>query len=635
MRYLLFLGVLFVSGLTWGQTGTRYKDIATQIHSVTRFIDWPDANIQTYKVLIISDDPLLRQELQKPYISKDARSKTLSFTFTSSNASIPAGTHVVYLDPMFSFATSSIYKQISGKPILLFTEAYADKRNVMINLIEVNKKLTFEFNRVNITNQKLKISPEIGSAGGTELDVAKLYQASQDSIRVLEGQLSSLDYTLKTMEGRIRQGQALIDRQKKQLDDQQSEMSQQQQVIERQKSEVLSLQDEVGASRNELQRNATFLINLQGEISKQTDKVAEGNKVLEEQQRKIKEQEDAIKLGEEQVEKMTSTVSSQKQILVLMIAIIVVVLISVVLIFMAYRARRNDARKLEEQRDELSKLLKELNEAQAQLVQSEKMASLGTLTAGIAHEINNAINFVYSGIQILERKFADVQPVLEQVTKLDEMSADLRWKVRNILEETEQKDLQDAPQLINQMINNIQIGAERTTQIVKGLRTFSRTEAEKKSEIDIHNDLEVALLLLQNRYKEKIEINKDLQATEFHVLGLSGQLGQAFLNLIGNAVDAIGNKPNGAITIQTLNKGNDLIISVRDNGSGIDRKHLDKIFDPFFTTKDVGMGTGLGLSITYGIIERHGGTIQVSSEKNVGTEFRIFLPLNRQVDINK
>jgi C4-dicarboxylate-specific signal transduction histidine kinase len=195
------------------------------------------------------------------------------------------------------------------------------------------------------------------------------------------------------------------------------------------------------------------------------------------------------------------------------------------LILRAYFLRRQFVSRLEEQKEELTKLLAELNATQSQLVQSEKMASLGVLTAGIAHEINNAINFVYSGIQILSNSYFDIRPIL---TNLQEIKA--KNGTSGELKIDENIDLEESVNYIDQMIESIVIGAERTTDIVKGLRTFSRSEDENKTEIDVHEDLEVALLLLNSRIKNVIDIKKGLKATYSVVSGYKGQLSQALLN---------------------------------------------------------------------------------------------------------
>lgn len=279
---------------------------------------------------------------------------------------------------------------------------------------------------------------------------------------------------------------------------------------------------------------------------------------------------------------------------------------------------------LVEERAQLQRTLKELNLVQKQMISQEKMASLGTLTAGIAHEINNPVNFISSGVTGLNfmldemtkisRQFIEVCVEVENCPAKKKINApEIREKMIEILEEL--------PSLVGAIKN----GVDRTTTIIKGLRTFSRLDSEKFVMANVNELLDSTLTILHNKYKNKIEVIQNYSdIPEFYCL--PGKLGQAFLNILINAIQAIENK--GVIEIETkLNKENNIIIKIKDDGSGMPQDIVDKIFDPFFTTKKVGEGTGLGLSIVYGIIKEHNGNIEVNSKKAVGTEFKIILPL--------
>jgi signal transduction histidine kinase len=261
---------------------------------------------------------------------------------------------------------------------------------------------------------------------------------------------------------------------------------------------------------------------------------------------------------------------------------------------------------------------------QEQLVQSEKMASLGVLSAGIAHEINNPINFVYAGIKSLLRDFEDIEPVLKEIEKLSPDDNDLSEKIKIINKIKEENYFDEAFEAIPEIISDIQLGADRTSEIVKGLRSFSRTEKDKVKGVFINKELDTSLLLLRNRYKNTIEVIKQYDDTIPSIEGYPGKLNQVFLNILSNAIDALEEK--GEIKIITNNNKNDISIIIQDNGQGMNEETKSKIFDPFYTTKVVGQGTGLGLSISYGIVVDHKGSIKVNSEPGKGTEFIIILP---------
>jgi signal transduction histidine kinase len=279
---------------------------------------------------------------------------------------------------------------------------------------------------------------------------------------------------------------------------------------------------------------------------------------------------------------------------------------------------------LEDQKEELQKTLESLKMAQSQLVQSEKMASIGQLVAGIAHEINNPVTFISAGVDALNTNLEEVRQVLDIYHRITPNNA--REKLKEIQELKEQIDYNEAIREINKLIDSVKTGTERTTEIIKGLRTFSRLDEDVLKIADIHEGLDSTLILLRNKYKQRIEINKyygNIPEIECY----PGQLNQVFMNILSNAIDAIDDK--GIIAISTSKSNKSIRISIKDSGRGISENIKSKIFDPFFTTKEVGQGTGLGLSICHSIIEKHRGSIEVKSEVGKGSEFVIVVPVKQ------
>jgi signal transduction histidine kinase/ligand-binding sensor domain-containing protein len=268
---------------------------------------------------------------------------------------------------------------------------------------------------------------------------------------------------------------------------------------------------------------------------------------------------------------------------------------------------------------EIQSALTHLKEAQAQLVQSEKMASLGQLTAGVAHEINNPINFISANIKPLKRDFEEILDVLNQINNLD-IPQETRKEIERIKDERELTFLIEETY---QLLNGIEVGAKRTAEIVKGLRHFSRLDEADLKRANIHEGIDATITLLKNKWKNRIDIIKNYNAKP-EIDCFSGQLNQVFMNVISNAIEAIPD--NGIITISSYNLGESLVVSIKDTGTGIPEKVRPRIFEPFFTTKGVGKGTGMGLSICYGIIEKHNGKIEVESMEGQGTNVIITLP---------
>ena len=278
----------------------------------------------------------------------------------------------------------------------------------------------------------------------------------------------------------------------------------------------------------------------------------------------------------------------------------------------------------------LNKTLTDLKEAQAQLVEAEKMASLGQLTAGIAHEINNPINFVTSNVAPLRRDvdlLVDAIINIESVGLSDATTEEKQQQIEDYKEEIEFDFLKIE---IDQLINGINEGATRTADIVKGLKIFSRLDENDLKKADINECLQSTLTIANNLIGDKIQVIKnfaDIPLIECY----PGKLNQVFLNIISNAVFAIQekfkNQAGGCLKVTTDFNTDTLFIRIEDNGTGMSEAVKKKIYEPFFTTKEVGVGTGLGMSIVYNTIKKHNGYINLDSAEGLGTTFTIELQL--------
>ncbi len=277
------------------------------------------------------------------------------------------------------------------------------------------------------------------------------------------------------------------------------------------------------------------------------------------------------------------------------------------------------------QNEALEATLSQLKQAQTQLVQSEKMAALGQLTAGIAHEINNPVNFISAGIVGMKKSLHHIINILKEYEKIDKSNLDKQLESITTLKE--RTNLDKVVDLVLKVAEDINIGAQRTAEIVRSLRTFSRLDEDTLKPINIHDGIDSTLLLLRNQYKNRININKNYGQLPF-VECSPGKINQVFMNVLVNGIQAIENE--GEITISTKLKGEAAVIEISDTGKGMSQEVRKHIFEPFYTTKDVGSGTGLGLPISMGIIEGHNGEILVNSELGTGTTFSIELPLKQK-----
>ena len=279
---------------------------------------------------------------------------------------------------------------------------------------------------------------------------------------------------------------------------------------------------------------------------------------------------------------------------------------------------------MQKQKRELELTVENLKLAQSQLVQSEKMASVGVLTAGIAHELNNPINFMSGNVHPLQRDLEEVFALLEKYEETISKN-DLGSYFTELHELKDEMDFSYLIQEIYSLLKGIEEGAHRSSEIIKGLRSFSRLDDEASQIYDIHEGIDSSLVLLQNKIiDKKIVVRKDYGDFE-GVECFPSKLNQVIMNILTNSLQAM-EADRGELFIQTVSSALGIKIIIKDNGKGMQPEVKEHIFDPFFTTKEVGQGTGLGLSISYGIIEKHNGNIDVISEPGKGTEFIISLP---------
>ena len=285
--------------------------------------------------------------------------------------------------------------------------------------------------------------------------------------------------------------------------------------------------------------------------------------------------------------------------------------------------------KVNERTQQLQESLDHLKQTQSQLVEAEKMSSLGQLTAGIAHEINNPINYVRSNIPPLKRDLNDLLELLAA------------YRAKGVPEELAELEkrmgIAETIPEIGEILHSMEDGANRAAEIVRGLRTFSRMDEGDLKSVDLNDGVKSTLSLLGSQVKDRVKVELDLRATEV-VECLPGKINQVFMNVLNNAIQAVVLKhgeTGGRISVVTEQLRDHTIVTITDNGIGMDATTRARAFEPFFTTKDVGEGTGLGLSIAHSIIEKHHGTIEVDSIPGEGSAFRLILPNNQPAELAK
>jgi PAS domain S-box-containing protein len=280
---------------------------------------------------------------------------------------------------------------------------------------------------------------------------------------------------------------------------------------------------------------------------------------------------------------------------------------------------------LQRKGDEQQALIEKLQQAQAQLLQSEKMASIGQLAAGVAHEINNPVGFVNSNMGTLCKYVETLFGVVQKIEELA-LAGDCGARNQALLQQIrEDADLEFLKEDTVQLVRESMEGLTRVTHIVQSLKDFSHVGEIDWQFADLHHGLDSTLMIAANEIKYKARVDRQYGKLPL-VKCLASELNQVFMNLIVNASQAI--RGSGVITISTECRGKQVTVTIEDNGEGIPAENLGRIFNPFFTTKPVGQGTGLGLSLSYNIVAKHGGRIDVQSEPGLGTRFVITLPVD-------
>jgi len=286
------------------------------------------------------------------------------------------------------------------------------------------------------------------------------------------------------------------------------------------------------------------------------------------------------------------------------------------------RSAHRYKRDLERRNEELHESRETLGRLQAQIVHSEKMASLGQLAAGVAHELNNPAGFIFGNMEILN----GCAPGLERLLQLYESASLPAKEAAEVARIKDEIDYENSLRDLRSIIADCLDGSERIRDVVQNLRTFSHLDEAEFKKVNVHEGLDATIRLLARFYESgQVKLHRDYAELPL-VDCYAGQLNQVWMNLLDNAAQAVKN--GGEVRVVTWREGPLAVVSVTDTGHGIAPEHLKHVFDPFFTTKPVGEGTGLGLSVTYSIVERHGGTIKVESHPGSGTTFIVHIPID-------
>lgn len=338
-----------------------------------------------------------------------------------------------------------------------------------------------------------------------------------------------------------------------------------------------------------------------------------------------------LKEREKEIARLDTENKQGKQLRNVLIAGILLLLVSLIFVVALFRSRNRALKDLNQEQANTQKLLREkeqllehLQKTNLQLIHAEKMASIGVMTAGIAHELNNPVSSIHASVEAMRMDYNDLMPIFEKLVQLRKTPATSLHLLEELKTLVSHIDMGYLSGELQTLMNTIINGSQRTTDIIQGLKTFSRDTGDEMLPYRVEEGLETALTLLHHKLKNRIRVEKSYQFNGVIQCQIS-KINQVFLNILDNAIQALDQE--GCIFIETKAQDGACMITVRDTGPGMDDATQHKIFEPFFTTKEVGEGTGLGLAISYAIVQQHRGEIRVVSAPGKGATFIITLPL--------
>jgi signal transduction histidine kinase len=587
------LGCLFLLQSAAAQQLKKEEITSAYIFNFAKNIEWQNEDrIPAFRFLIISDDSAIDREMLNLSASQKLRGKPIGVTISESVV-IPKDIQLVFITRGLRALTEPVFRRIEGGKILLITDGSDDKRNVMINLIGTkDKTIKFEINKANIINQGLRVLPEMVLLGGTEVDVAKLYKESQDTLRIKEVKLAALQRQLDSLNGRIETAYEEIGKQNQAIGRQNQAIAQQNQAILAQKDQLGKQRDTLSLQSALLHKSQSLLKKQEGILERQQKEVADGKAVLSHQQEKINQQNESILNQVKVLQQQDITISDQENVQRFLILIVVLALGLSYAIYRGYRIKQLSNERLEEQEGKIKKLNRELLERAAALETANK--ELEAFSYSVSHDLRAPLRSIDGFSQAISEDYEG---------ELDERGKDYLRRVRAAA--------QRMAHLIDDMLK---------------LSRVARNEMESR-EIDLTGmakDIAEKLRKLQPERQAEFIIQPDVK-----VRGDGRLFRIALENLFNNAWKYTSKHPSARIEFGSRTLDQERVFFIRDDGSGFDMKYAQRLFGAFqrMHTEEEFPGTGVGLAIVQRIIHRHGGKIWAESEVEKGSVFNFSIPL--------
>ncbi len=599
-------GVLLFSGKTYSQPFHREEIIAAYLFNFAKNIEWRnEERISEFHFLIISDDELINREMAKISSSKKLKGKPIRITLSESII-IPKDIELIFITRGLKDLTEPVFRRIEGQNLLLITDGFEDKRRVMINLVGTkDNTIKFEINKANILNQNLKVLPDMVLLGGTEIDVAKLYKESQDTLRIKEVKLSKLQQRLDSLHLKIERSRKEIDKQnllieqQNQLVGQQSQLiGQQSQDIAEQKQSILKQKHQLAKQRDTLSRQTGLLYESQQILKQQQREIESGKAVLSTQQGEIDRQSASILRQNKVLEEQGTTIANQENIQHFLILIIILVIGLSYAIYRSYRIKKLSNKQLQQQEKQIKILNQDLQERAGALEAANK--ELEAFSYSVSHDLRAPLRSIDGFSQAIIEDYED---------KIDDRGKDFLRRVRAAA--------QRMARLIDDMLDLSMVTRNEMVYREIDLSGMAREIAEN-------------LRMQQPERRVDFVIQPDLKASgDEHLLQI------VLENLFNNSWKYTSKHLAARIEFGLRIIEHKQAFFVEDDGAGFEMKYAQKLFGAFqrMHTTDEFPGTGVGLATVQRIIHRHGGLVWAESEIEKGATFYFSIPAKEDANV--
>jgi len=632
MVMLLVSLCLLFSKITFTQQLSKEQIKAAYLYNFLKHITWPEENSKKQFVIAVYQDNEFSTLLTRSFNNRKVKHKNINI-LTINDIAQGGVADLLYIPNKFNKQLAQIATQVRGSQTLLVTDNSADKHNAMVNLVNADnsKAVSFEINKSNIIYEQLKTSAQLLLLGGTELDIASLYRETEQAMQatrqrelILNAELAMQQAKIKVSNQKLSQLNINLQRSTKEVKQQQLAMKKltlnekKQQLALQKKEQDLAhiLQQLSDANENYSEQTQAIKEKKQQvekkeqENQKMADLIKKNRLILQKQQQNIANQQQALDVQGNELVVQQQTIVEQKTTITITTILVIIIAFAFVLVAGLFLKNKKTTRKL-------SIILAHLEETQNQLIQSEKMASLGKLIAGVAHEVNTPLGIAVTSTSLIQENIEDIAKKLKDKT-------------------LSQKQLQSFISIISESSKISNNGLERVIELMHNFKDVAADQIiEETREINLADYINEVMTTLTNEMKRRQVHYQYSGEADFYINTIPGALAQVVTNLVNNSIrhgfdpdnnhDSLTN--NIAIHLEQ-NSHDEISLIYKDNDIGMDENTLMQVFDPFFTTKRNKGGTGLGMNIVFNIIEQKlSGRIEMQSALGKGVICTITLPL--------